>query len=534
MIRMDKSLALGHRLSNYKYTLKASSIGQTGRQADRQVGWQIFRYFIFILLFMMPSKGITVGSTFDNICIGNYGRNNPIFSITDNVQGVVSVSEEECPGNVQSVRRLMALSYGSCEALNSPEWRARENNGTIVHGYTSHPSCSYTENGKRSCTQINNYQEIMKTHPYNNLAKANECKNHIQCSINNETKVCPALFALAQESYAYRNRNSKNEIDIFAHKTRDHTGNNHFLGWNCSEYVTTAMALAGYRFVKSSRSGSCGGVPSEKIGDSNQEYNAQIYVGLTKSQHQNCSCLTHVDITDKDNAVKPGDLISLDGEHIMIVEAVGESFFEDAKNKIEDCNEENIHTGHLQVRVNHSSSTMGGPGSTKFSEHQRFNYQQSLSRAVGEYIDSCRENASTEEERNACWSDKDQEEYTDYFHFFQKLGLESGSEKPDNDWYKSDSGSGTLWPEGSSYPLWPTTRKYLSAVCKARWYKQKNQPVPDNVALTLEAMSGSLTVIRHKSDDNSCIVPEDQRPKLKNQSCLGNCIEGDKLCAQYE
>lgn len=419
--------AAGHSGSQAIRQTGNLAVRQSSNQADSQSGIQavgqsgslgiVFKYFIFTLFLIMPSKGITADATFDNICIENYGRNGSIPSITNAARDAVSISEKECPNNVQSVRRLMALSYGSCEALDSPEWKTRENNGVIVHGYTSHPNCSYTEHVKKSCTQIDNYQEVMSTHPYNNLAKRNECTNHMQCSINNENQICPTLFALAQETYAYRNKNSKNEIDIFRHKTRDHSGNNSFIGWNCSEYVTTAMALAGYRFVKSTHSENCGGIPSEKIGDSKQEYNAQIYVGLTKQQHQNCSCLTHVDITDKDNTVKPGDLISLDGEHIMMVEAVGDSFFKDAKENVDECNEENIYTEHLQVRVNHSSSTMGGPGSTKFSEHQRFNYQQSLARAVGGYIDSCRENASTEEERNACWTEEDQEEYTDYFYF---------------------------------------------------------------------------------------------------------------------
>ena len=540
-----KCIKLNH--FNWQIVGVLSGIWQTGspvvRQSGRLANWQAGRSalglvaLIFILFCILPSiNAAEPDSTVREPCIGDCGGNPAIPAAASDAQKAVSVDNKNCPDNVQSVRRLMALSYGSCAVLDHPQWKTKENNGILVHGYTYQPGCSYSADRKTSCTQVDNYQEIMETHSYNSAGKVNECKEQMQCSIDNENKVCPVLFAKAGESYAYMNQRN-NEIDIFEHKTRDHSGRNHFLGWNCSEYVTTAMALAGYRLVKKDAAGGkCGGVPSEKIGDSKEWYPAEKYVGLTKEGNNKCSCLTSIDITDPNNSIQPGDLINIDGDHIMMVEAVGDPFFRDAKDDVKECDEENIYTDHLQVRVNHSSSTMGGPGSMKFSEHQRFNYQQSLSYAVGGYIDDCEKSVEGDEEKEACWTDEDQEEYTDYFYFFKRLGLEGGSENPR---YKRDSsGSGNIWPEGSSYPLWPTTRKYLSAVCKARWYKRSGQQVPDNVASTLEAMNSSLKVIRHKhetdADKAECTdQDESERPKLKNEECLGDCREGEKICAQY-
>ena len=65
--------------------------------------------------------------------------------------------------------------------------------------------------------------------------------------------------------------------------------------------------------------------------------------------------------------------------------------------------------------------------------------------------------------------------------------------------------------------------------------------MPEGVTEMLNVMNGTeggapvLSVIRHKSNDTAnCTVPENERPKLKNEDCLGSCIEGEKLCAQYE
>ena len=537
------------------------AVRQTGSPADRQSGrlanWQVGRSalglvaLIFTLFCIVPSvsKAQSDSTAVVDTCSSeNCGAAPAITTAAEGVADAVSVDNKNCPENVQAVRRLMALSYGSCAVLDHPQWRTKENNGILVHGYTYQPGCSYSKDRQEACTKIDDYNEIMETHPYNSAEKTNACTADAQCSIDGENKTCPVLFAMAGESYAYKDQ-SNDEIDIFKHKTKDFSSDNRFLGWNCSEYVTTAMALAGYRLVKKD-SGICGGLPSEKIGKSNQGYSAEMYVNLTG---HSCSCLTSVDLTSpKDptkptelNSIQPGDLIYTDGNpgHIMIVEAVGDPFFRDATENVNECDEENIYTDHLQVRVNHSSSTMGGPGSTQFSEHQRFNYQQSLSYAVGGYIDTCEASAGDDEEKEACWTDEDQEEYTDYFYFFKRLGLDGGSETPGDDWYKKgkddENESGNIWPEGSSYPLWPTTRKYLSAVCKARWYKQKNEAVPDEVTEVLDTMNdSSLKVIRHKhetdEDKAACTdQDEDERPKLKNEECLGDCVEGDKICAQY-
>ena len=326
-IRQSGSLA--NRQSGTQAIRQSGSLAirQSGSLAIRQtgsLGCEILKYFIFILFYIMPSVSIADATAHDS-CTENCGKESPIISTSKASQEAVLESEKECPTNVQSIRRLMAFSYGSCEVLSSPTWRAKENNGVIVHGYTSQPNCNFRENGGKSCTQIDNYQEVMETHPYNKSEKIEACQNNMQCNINGN-KTCPVLFAMAGESYAYKDRNNHNEIDVFKHKTKDNAGNT-FLGWNCSEYVTTAMALAGRRLVKKNE-GRCGDIPSENIGDSKQGYTAQIYVGLTQ---YSCSCLSSVDITNPNDTIKPGDLISLDGEHIMIVEAAGQPFFKDAK-----------------------------------------------------------------------------------------------------------------------------------------------------------------------------------------------------------
>ena len=63
------------------------------------------------------------------------------------------------------------------EVLSSPTWRAKENKWCYCPwNILLKPNCNFKENGGKSCTQIDNYQEVMETHPYNSANKVDACK----------------------------------------------------------------------------------------------------------------------------------------------------------------------------------------------------------------------------------------------------------------------------------------------------------------------------------------------------------------------
>ena len=166
--------------------------------------------------------------------------------------------------NVRHIRQLMASSYGTCEALDPPEWGLTR--GQLFFGVSYPPKeagevCGLDAGTSQACRQIACYTSptrgVMNTHPYNKLTRTPACRQQMQkCRINQlvggcgslqSRGSCPVIFSLDQKQPPYL---QGNQIDIFKESSIsvDRNGSQ-FIGWNCSEYVTTAMALAGYRIV---------------------------------------------------------------------------------------------------------------------------------------------------------------------------------------------------------------------------------------------------------------------------------------------
>ncbi len=494
------------------------------------------------------------------------------------VQGAATAPSTpvQCPDNVQHIRKLMALSYGSCKAFDEVDWfnviySSDSNNGIFLKGYRTAPSrppCEYQTNDGKACTFVDNYNDVMSSHPYNKLPQESVCQQHTQCNFGGEQKRCPTLFALASEGYAYHDQ-TDGKIDIFKYKTGGHN-NQMFLGWNCSEYVTTAMALAGHRMIqRSDDNAKCGDVLSEDLGQGTtedelkQSYPSSFYNNLADN-HASCSCLRTVDITQENNKIESGDIITLNSGnsnapgHVMIVEATGDPFFRNPNpNNVDGCKEENISFAQLQIRTNHSSGTGGGPGSMKFNEHQYIQYAQSLTRAVSQYQHNnktCMNNPANSgfnhtpcaegENCDDCWDDQDQTNFESYLHLAERLdpSIEAESDK----WKTceqtgGDCTPGALWA-GRPNPDWLRMRKYLSAVCLRRFFPTTSEARTASEIISAMGKPPPFNVIRHAANDteassdkkNNCLTQEDKRPSLANEDCLGGCqTEKENLCTEY-
>ncbi len=535
-----------------EFSVIRQSSNPANRHSGRQAFWQDGRsiswlkYLVFFLFLIMSFEEIAQSSIIEEIyqgatthesCTEDCGRANPVGATADDVLDVLGWEpapgfvpvEDECPESVKSIREVMALTYGTCEALKPFSWGLVKNsdgeylidyNGTFLKGYGSLKDCSYDSEVRESCNYISNYNDLKKTHPYNQMDKTNECKAQMQCG----SQPCLATFTKTAESYAYFSSNREgNDINIFKDTTMSKPlppqGNTpKFLGWNCSEYVTTAMALAGQRLVKPGDD-NCAGNKGGNLGEHVQWFSAAKYSQLASADQQSCSCLNEVDITDTNASIESGDIITLSVGHVMIVESVEQPVFREPTKK-EDCDEKNIRFDQLQIRVNHSSRTTAGPASLQFSEYLSLNHGQSITYGMRKYIDECKAAGGLEAD---CWTEEDKNEFSNYIFSAKKIGL---AEVPTGDKWDVENG------KYIEDPMWPKMRAYLSNICKKRW----NRNNPTNIIPNAGPDNEFLKVIRHKDekDEPDCTTPEGERPKLKHKECLGDCInQEENQCPTY-
>lgn len=460
--------------------------------------------------------------------------------------------------NVRAIRQVMALAYGTCEVLKPIDWWDHSTSGSFSHGIyiPRQPNgrlCDYNNNSSKSCRTIycysgtyqGNLAGVMDNHPYNKLPLADNCgPRHNACSIkgqaltngegyscspspgeSSDNQKCPVSFSMDTKPHAYLSvENDRNNINIFRQRSVDRNGSE-FFGWQCSEYVTTAMALAGYRLVPE-ETANCGGVGGGDIGratatgtSTKQQYAVSHYSNFAD---MDCSCLDTVDLTT--DTIKAGDLITLSGDHIMMVEGVKQPLFKDIEN-INDCQEENMKFETLQIRLNHASATNAGPGSMRFFEHQYPNYIQNLERGYRKYLERCQENSSLN-----CNTEEDERQFRSYYFNNVALGL---NDNPQNRWRQITSSSSAS-PQDifghSPYPMWPKVRKRLSTVCKIQFAKLNNSEPSADLTSTMASTKDVLKVIRHNSSKNGCV---DNNPPSLSNNCVGNC-EGYRNKCEYD
>ncbi len=286
--------------------------------------------------------------------------------------------DRTCPESVKQIRLLMASTYGSCDAMNVrlTEDKMLERVRAIQNGQGNrienieNRACKYGDGD--NCTDISSearYQNAIRNHPYNSIVP--KCEPQPKCNIAGEERPCPGFFFLGN-GYPDRGPYSGGRtIDPASNSflNRDIQGNE-FIGWNCSEYVATAMRFAGLNMK------SCGE-------DKWSWWNVQR-MSAVADKEENCSCMDVVDLSDPDEQIKPGDIL-LYGGHAMMIEASDPEFMgkltnptlqttECSRNKEAcereiktKCSEDNIRPNDLKFSINHASDSFGGIGPSSMS-----------------------------------------------------------------------------------------------------------------------------------------------------------------------
>ncbi len=476
-----------------------------------------------------------------------------------------------CPENVKQIRLLMTSSYGSCDATVrfDSEMMATRAINLITGGRGNRlPSNCHFGRGN-NCALLSD--DAIEDHPYNRLAKCDP--NLPKCNINGRSQPCPSFFYLGRQGrenpldtppYAGRGARQGGRLDPSQERYRSRDKNqNEFVGWNCSEYVTTAMKLSGLKMS------TCNDDNKNKVWWTVQKMSD---AANKRGQFNQCSCMNVVDLSDPNEKLKPGDIL-LYGGHAMMIEAADEDFMGKLTNptlpqgcgnnvnacidQIKDkCSVENINPNDLQFRINHASDSFGGIGasSMNYADYQSRDYNKAYN-TIRHFAKVNQKVTDLFEETNGF--ERGFEDYSplslrrlklayelwkkgdmltqSFFEIFLKDNVErlnlSDREKAayrDIDKMNRESEDISSLRMSSS---WQREREHMSNLCQARLCKKHDElknnrhcKAVSDLANTPQTNSSNrfFQVIRHNGSD-SC--KENNPPKLKH-ACGHACNGG--------
>ncbi len=492
---------------------------------------------------------------------------------------------EECPSNVHHLRRLMAVSFESCDAANQihPGYDPENPYGTYLKGYLrGDAECKFSERGS-VCREIVSLRGkglnkgIRDTNIFNGQRKT--CDSGRRCRYSDVNNIvsdpsgeredrhfsgkdrCTSLFYMLSGTYEsdssgrlvdrfpYNPGSQRNgKVDPFNVLNRD-SGGNEFVGWSCSEYITTGMGLAGYNFER-----------NKPITKSNQQYNSHAMRRLARSSSSN-SCVDDVDLS-RGGKIKAGDILAFDG-HTMMVESAAKDFFgrlTDPKS-LNECREENIHYSDLKLLVNQSSDTMGAPTRIGMGDYLYFGYRTDVKYALFDEYSAQVERSLTSIEGLS--ESKKERIMTDAYYFrdltkekLQSYGLTeiqavqlSGVANPSHRRLNQEANRLRVKMGDAKSTLdlerryleqnssgWQRWRNYMQTYCEAEFYRKTgNATLAKKSAEDLRAMN-FFTVVRHeanidkeKAKERGCYQPE-RASGLAHSSCYENCDKELKQC----
>ena len=225
-----------------------------------------------------------------------------------------------------------------------------------------------------------------KNHPYNSLAP--KCSETLpKCNINGKQEVCPGFYYLGHDGgenpldrIPYTSERDEIDPSLPIFRSRDRN-NNEFIGWNCSEYVATAMRLSGLKMICDT-----GVADSRDNTMSADNWWSVQRMSEAADLSGSCSCMDVVDLSNPEEEIKPGDIL-LEGGHSSIIETSDQNFMGNLTNPVlsnckdnesclaniqEKCSENILMPSDLRFSINHSSDIAGGigPASMNFENYK--------------------------------------------------------------------------------------------------------------------------------------------------------------------
>ena len=243
-----------------------------------------------------------------------------------------SLPEPTVPANVQSrmiagQNNVFSTAYQSCQALQIPEVNASTPDVVGIRRIGTHPD------GIGGLREVNDIGSVQSTHPYIRVAAGNQagCFN---------VRSNPLIYDYGGEPSI-----ANNTINFFKNVG---TGSKTALGVDCSAYVSSAIAAAGFRYKP--------GVPNKAV------YVRQSSEQFISAKNSGFTCFDNITAT-KTSSIKPGDIAGVRG-HVVMVDKVGADPFGIKKlSNVSQC--ATIDITNFDFTISQSSPIRNGIGIDK-------------------------------------------------------------------------------------------------------------------------------------------------------------------------
>ncbi len=236
------------------------------------------------------------------------------------------------PVNAQSrmiagQNNVFSTAYQSCQSLQIPEVSSMTPDVSGIVRVGTHPD------GIGGVRDINNLSAVQNTHPYIRVAAGaqNGCFN-----VRNN----PLIYDYGGEPNV-----ANNTIDFFKNVG---TGSKTTLGIDCSAYVSSAIAAAGFRYKP--------GIDNKAV------FVRQSSEQFISAKNSGFSCFDNITLT-KTETIKPGDIAGVHG-HVVMVDKVGADPFGIKKlTSVSQC--ATIDITNFDFTISQSSPIKNGMGIDK-------------------------------------------------------------------------------------------------------------------------------------------------------------------------
>ncbi len=210
----------------------------------------------------------------------------PTNTQTNTIAGAPSAPLNAQSRMIAGQNNVFSTAYQSCQALQIPEVTSATPDVSGIVRVGTHPD------GIGGVRDINNLSAVQNTHPYIRVAAGAQsgCFN---------VRSKPLIYDYGGEPNV-----ANNTIDFFKNVG---SGSKTTLGIDCSAYVSSAIAAAGFRYKP--------GVDNKAV------FVRQSSEQFISAKNSGFSCFDNITLT-KNETIKPGDIAGVHG-HVVMVDKVG-------------------------------------------------------------------------------------------------------------------------------------------------------------------------------------------------------------------
>ena len=242
-------------------------------------------------------------------------------------------SSVAAPVNAQSrmiagQNNVFSTAYQSCQSLQIPEVNSSTPDVSGIVRVGTHPD------GIGGVRDINNLQAVQETHPYIRIAAGaqNGCFN---------VRSKPLIYDYGGEPNV-----ANNTLNFFQNSG---DGSKTTLGIDCSAYISSAIAAAGFRYKP--------GVDNKAV------FVRQSSAKFISAKDSGFTCFDNITLT-RAETIKPGDIAGVHGHVVMVDKVSADPFGIKKLSNVSQC--ASLGIDNFDFTISQSSPEKNGMGINKF------------------------------------------------------------------------------------------------------------------------------------------------------------------------